>query len=56
VRHDFNFATVGVPGLTLMNRYIKGDNVHRCRGRWQGMGTGTELAYVVQSGSFKDLS
>ncbi|MGN8278741.1 OprD family outer membrane porin, partial [Pseudomonas sp. SMN5] len=27
LRHDFNFAAVGVPGLTLMNRYISGDNV-----------------------------
>ncbi|MDH4583432.1 OprD family porin, partial [Pseudomonas sp. BN415] len=28
VRHDYNFAALGVPGLTLMNRYISGDNVH----------------------------
>ncbi len=57
VRHDFNFAGVGVPGLTLMNRYISGQDVH----------TGTitdgkewvresELAYVIQSGTFKNLS
>ncbi|MFY1663061.1 OprD family porin [Pseudomonas sp. Pseu.R1] len=57
VRHDFDFAALGVPGLTLMNRYIKGDNVH----------TGTitdgeewaresELAYVIQAGRFKNLS
>ena len=26
VRHDYNFAALGVPGLTLMNRYISGDN------------------------------
>jgi hypothetical protein len=29
VRHDFNFVALGVPGLTLMNRYISGDNVTR---------------------------
>ena len=57
VRYDYDFAALGIPGLTLMNRYIKGDNVH----------TGTitdgkestrdaQLAYVVQSGTFKNLS
>ncbi|QXH46737.1 OprD family porin [Pseudomonas xanthosomatis] len=57
VRHDFNFVTVGVPGLTLMNRYISGDNVHTgtvTDGKeWVRE---TELAYVIQSGPFKDLS
>ncbi|WP_296233985.1 OprD family porin [Pseudomonas sp. UBA4617] len=57
VRHDFNFVTVGVPGLTLMNRYISGRDVHS-----GGVTDGkewvreTELAYVIQSGPFKDLS
>ncbi|MBS5846897.1 MAG: OprD family porin [Pseudomonas sp.] len=57
VRHDFNFVTVGVPGLTLMNRYISGRDVHS-----GGVTDGkewvreTELAYVIQSGAFKDLS
>ena len=57
VRHDFNFTTVGVPGLTLMNRYISGREVH------SGAVTDgkewvreSELAYVIQSGTFKDLS
>lgn len=57
VRHDFNFASVGVPGLTLMNRYIKGDNVHTAvvddGKEWARE---TELAYVVQSGVLKDLN
>ncbi|MND63902.1 Porin-like protein NicP precursor [compost metagenome] len=57
VRYDYNFAAIGIPGLTLMNRYIHGDNVH--------VGAITdgeesirdaELAYVVQSGAFKNLS
>ena len=57
LRHDFNFVTVGVPGLTLMNRYISGREVH------SGAVTDgkewvreSELAYVIQSGAFKDLS
>ncbi|ATP46419.1 OprD family porin [Pseudomonas kermanshahensis] len=57
VRHDFNFVTVGVPGLTLMNRYISGQDVHTgavTDGKeWVRE---TELAYVIQSGAFKDLS
>ncbi|WP_448197203.1 OprD family porin [Pseudomonas putida] len=57
VRHDFNFVTVGVPGLTLMNRYISGQGVHTgavTDGKeWVRE---TELAYVIQSGAFKDLS
>ncbi|NWL76114.1 outer membrane porin, OprD family [Pseudomonas taiwanensis] len=57
VRHDYNFAALGVPGLTLMNRYISGEDAQ--------VGTvtdgkewirETELAYVVQSGAFKALN
>jgi hypothetical protein len=57
LRHDLDFAIFGVPGLTLMNRYISGDNVHigaitdgKERGRE------FELAYTVQSGTFKNLN
>ena len=57
LRHDFNFAGVGIPGLTLMNRYISGDNVHTATvtdgKEW---GRETELAYTVQSGTFKSLN
>ncbi|OLS62515.1 OprD family porin [Pseudomonas putida] len=57
VRHDFNFAGVGVPGLTLMNRYISGQDVHTGNitdgKEWVRE---SELAYVIQSGTFKNLS
>ncbi|MFK0312959.1 OprD family porin [Pseudomonas sp. NPDC090233] len=57
VRHDFNFVTLGVPGLTVMNRYISGQDVHTgavTDGKeWVRE---SELAYVIQSGPFKDLS
>ncbi|MCH3026184.1 porin OpdQ, partial [Listeria monocytogenes] len=26
-RYDYNFAGVGIPGLTFMTRYVKGDNI-----------------------------
>ena len=57
VRHDLDFAVLGVPGLTMMNRYISGDNIHTgsiTDGKeW---GRESELAYTVQAGTFKDLN
>ena len=57
VRHDYNFSSLGIPGLTLMNRYISGDNVHTgtiTDGKeW---GRESELGYTVQSGALRDLN
>ncbi|MBK5339894.1 OprD family porin [Pseudomonas sp. TH49] len=57
VRHDYNFAALGIPGLTLMNRYISGDNVHTATvtdgKEW---GRESELGYTVQSGTLRDLN
>ncbi|MCQ9426801.1 OprD family porin [Pseudomonas sp. LJDD11] len=57
LRHDYNFAALGVPGLTLMNRYIKGTDVHvgtvTDASEW---GRESELAYAFQSGPFKNLN
>ncbi|WP_312995978.1 OprD family porin [Pseudomonas sp.] len=57
LRHDYNFAAMGMHGLTLMNRYISGDNVHTgsiTNGKeW---GRESELGYTVQSGTLKDLN
>ncbi|MDU9397059.1 OprD family porin [Pseudomonas sp. zfem003] len=57
LRHDFNFAALGAPGLTLMNRYIHGSDAH-VGGVTDGKewGRESELAYVIQSGTFKSLS
>ncbi|WP_053214445.1 OprD family porin [Pseudomonas sp. Q12-87] len=57
LRHDFNFAAVGVPGLTLMNRYISGDNVHTgAITDGKEWGRESELAYTAQSGALKSLN
>ncbi|MFS2072235.1 OprD family porin [Pseudomonas sp. CT11-2] len=57
VRHDYNFAALGVPGLTLMNRYISGDNVHTATtSDGKEWGRESELGYTVQSGALKDLN
>lgn len=55
-RYDLNFAAYGVPGLTFMIRYIRGDNIETSDTK-----NGTEwernesLKYVIQSGPAKNL-
>ncbi|ROM83211.1 porin [Pseudomonas brassicacearum] len=57
LRYDLDFAGYGVPGLSLMTRYVHGDGV-----RLQNVQDGSEwvreseLGYVVQSGSLKNLA
>ncbi|GLH32789.1 cis-aconitate porin Opd [Pseudomonas sp. BR1R-5] len=56
LRYDFNFATVGIPGLTFMSRYVKGQDVELASSNtgseWE---RNTELQYVFQSGALKNL-
>jgi hypothetical protein len=57
VRYDYNFAGIGIPGLTLMNRYTSGDNIHAgATTDGKEWGRDSELSYVIQSGTFKSLS
>ncbi|MCG4454434.1 OprD family porin [Pseudomonas sp. MMS21-TM103] len=68
VRYDLNMASFGVPGLTLMTRYVKGDQIDGTKADPNGSFAGwagddekhwerdLEAKYVVQSGSAKDLS
>ncbi|MEE4307055.1 OprD family porin [Pseudomonas alliivorans] len=57
LRYDYNFVALGIPGLTFMSRYVSGDNALVA-----GSNTGkewernTDLAYVIQSGSLKNVS
>ena len=56
LRYDYNFAELGIPGLTFMSRYVNGDNALVA-----GQNTGkewernTDIGYVIQSGSLKNL-
>ncbi|RWU22362.1 outer membrane porin, OprD family [Pseudomonas alkylphenolica] len=56
-RYDFDFVTLGIPGLTFMTRYISGDNVSLANGgegkEWE---RNTEFKYVVQSGALKNVA
>jgi hypothetical protein len=55
-RYDYNFAAIGVPGLTFMTRYITGDNVQRSApGEGKEWERNTDIAYVVQDGRLKGL-
>nr|WP_224794261.1 OprD family porin [Pseudomonas fluorescens] len=57
LRHDYDFVGWGLPGLTMMNRYISGDNVHTSSlNNGKEWGRESELAYVIQSGPLKNLS
>jgi len=56
VRYDYDFAALGIPGLTLMTRYVSGDNVDLgAAGEGKTWERNTDLAYVVQSGPLKNL-
>ncbi|MCQ4300493.1 OprD family porin [Pseudomonas songnenensis] len=57
VRYDYDFAVMGIPGLTLMTRYVSGDNVDRGAGASEGKTweRNTDIAYVIQSGPLKNL-
>lgn len=56
-RYDYNFAGMGIPGLTFMTRYINGSNVDRGTGLSEGKEweRDMDIAYVVPEGDFKGL-
>jgi len=57
LRYDYDFASLGMPGLTLMTRYLKGTNVHTGNiDDGEEWNRETQLSYVVQSGPAKELT
>jgi hypothetical protein len=56
-RYDFNFASIGIPGLTFMTRYLNGDNIDRGASVAEGKEweRNSELMYVFQEGTLKNL-
>lgn len=55
-RYDYDFAALGVPGLTSTLRYVKGDNVDTGLGSegkdWE---RDLDIAYTVQNGPLKNF-
>ena len=57
VRYDYDFAAAGIPGLSLMTRYVSGDNVNLAGcGEGEEWERDTDIAYVVQNGPLKNLA
>lgn len=58
VRYGYDFAAVGVPGLKLFTRYIKGTAIERGEGLSHDQESERDifLSYVIQGGAFKGLS
>jgi len=56
LRHDYNFAALGLPGLVTTVRYIRGNNVDTGLGyegrEWE---RDLDIGYTVQSGVLKNL-
>ncbi|WP_024697648.1 OprD family porin [Pseudomonas avellanae] len=56
LRYDYNFAALGLPGLTFMSRYVSGDNAlvagSNSGKEWE---RDTDIGYVIQSGSLKNV-
>ena len=56
VRYDYDFAAMGIPGLSLMTRYVSGDNVDLgAAGEGKTWERNTDIAYVIQNGALKGL-
>ena len=56
-RYDYNFANIGIPGLTFMTRYVTGDNIDQGAGKSEGKEweRNMDIAYVIQGGPLKGL-
>ncbi|MBI6605666.1 MULTISPECIES: OprD family porin [Pseudomonas] len=56
-RYDYNFAALGLPGLTFMTRYVDGSHAQTATVRngreWE---RDTDLVYTVQSGPLKNVN
>jgi hypothetical protein len=56
LRYDYDFAASGIPGLSLMTRYVSGENFEiggQDAREWE---RDLDIAYVVQSGPLKGLN
>ncbi|RON10012.1 porin [Pseudomonas brassicacearum] len=57
-RYDFDFATVGIPGLLFSTRYAKGDQaqIRKFVGEGREWERDIDLGYTIQSGPLKNVS
>ncbi|WOE81063.1 OprD family outer membrane porin [Pseudomonas protegens] len=55
VRYRYDFAAQGLPGLSLMSRYVRSNEFMLGQQQARERELDTDLAYVIQSGPLKDL-
>lgn len=57
VRYDYDFGVIGIPGLTFMSRYVRGDQADAATtsGGGQEWERNTDLGYVFQTGALKNV-
>ena len=56
VKYGYDFAGLGVPGLTFMGMYESGSNIRTPTGDKHEWERNLTVSYVVQQGPLKDLS
>ncbi|PWE41239.1 outer membrane porin, OprD family [Pseudomonas prosekii] len=58
VRYDYDFKAIGINGLSFLTRYVNGDHIKVLGSEQEGKEweRDSELKYVVQSGTFKNVS
>ncbi|MEN5035824.1 OprD family porin [Pseudomonas sp. TWI929] len=57
LRYDYDFAALGIPGLSFMTRYVKGDHADAATSAQEGREweRNTDIAYVIQAGPLKNV-
>ena len=57
LRYDYDFSAIGIPGLTFMSRYVRGDQADAATaaGGGQEWERNTDVGYVFQSGALKNV-
>ncbi|WP_095079065.1 OprD family porin [Pseudomonas sp. Irchel s3h17] len=58
LRYDYDFKAIGINGLSFLTRYVTGDHIKVAGSEQEGKEweRDSELKYVVQSGTFKNVS
>ncbi|HZJ94913.1 MAG TPA: OprD family porin [Thiopseudomonas sp.] len=58
IRHDYNFAGLGIPGLTMFNRYVKGTGADLGAGKKEGREweRDFDISYTFQEGAMKNFN
>ncbi|MFJ4458376.1 OprD family porin [Pseudomonas sp. NPDC089392] len=57
LRYDYDFVALGIPGLSFMTRYVKGDHANAATSAQEGREweRNTDIAYVIQAGPLKNV-